>query len=174
MPVPLAPPNSLRKGRRGWETDCKSLQKELYLQNPEIKWQPNPKLHTFQPQRPSSYIMWGMGESGKKARTIAPPTLVGLTGPCPTPIPGEGAKLGREPLAQASSEGVWWSLEAGREGRSCFPFGPRPPPLPPPRVPGAQQTGWRWGQGGLGQSAGTGPGSAVPAGGGSFAPRLTP
>lgn len=84
---------------------------------------------------------WGRGE--KKARTIAAPTLFSLAGPCPTPIPGEGANLGREPPAQASSEGVWWSPEAGREGRSCFPFGPPPHPCPHlgPQGPSKQDGG---------------------------------
>lgn len=65
------------------------------------------------------------GSGGKKTRTV----VRHLARPCPTPIPGEGAELGLGPLDQASSEGVWWSPEAGREGRNCFPFGPPHPHL---------------------------------------------
>lgn len=31
---------------------------------------------------------------------------------------------------------MWWSPEAGREGRSCFPFGPPPSSRPPPWAEG--------------------------------------
>lgn len=55
---------------------------------------------------------------------------------------------------------MWWSPEeANGKEEDTSPFGIHPR-WSPPQTLGALQTGWRWGQGEQGQSAGTGPCSA--------------
>lgn len=83
--------------------------------------------------------------------------------PCPTPNSWGRRRAWEErhiaglPLR---GKGVWWSPEeANGKEEDTSPFGIHPR-WSPPQTLGALQTGWRWGQGEQGQSAGTGPCSA--------------
>lgn len=123
-------PMELSQERRWVARGLQRLWKEgMHLENPAIKWKPSPTA----PRSPASITSQlqnvGDGTGGGEPEQ-SPPAPVMLGRPCPTPIPGEGGRVGREPPGQASGEGVWWSPEAGREGRSCFPFGPPPTPAP--------------------------------------------
>lgn len=122
--------------KRGWVGKGQQKPPEgMHLRNPEIEWKSSPTAPRFSATITSQLNTVGDRVEGKKrekkTRTVASPHVRHLARPCPTPIPGEGAELGREPLAQASSEGVWWSPETGREGRSSFPYGPPHPHLRP-------------------------------------------
>lgn len=120
----------------------------MHLQNPEIKWKPSPKLHTLPPQNPASYITWGDGVEEKKARTIAPPTLVNLALPRPTPIPGEGGKAGEKATGAGLKRGGVVVPGDRKRRKKLLPLCPPPPTAPSgPRGPanrmdvGAGKTG---------------------------------
>lgn len=113
---------------------------------------------------------WGRGGKKKEHRYPHPRQF----GPAlPHPHSWGGGRAGERATGAGPPRGGV-VVPGGRKRRkgSCFPFRP-PPPRPPPQAPGAQQTGWRWGQGRQGQSAGPGPGSARPARGWGSAPGRT-
>lgn len=124
-----SPSNSPGKGVGGGRTA--KPPEGMHLGNPEIKWKSSPIAPCFWASTASQLNNVGDGVEEKKEQSLPPPSSV-WPGPAPPPFLGRGAGLGREPLAEASSEGVWWSPEAGREGRSCFPF--RHPPHPGPHL----------------------------------------
>lgn len=149
----------------------------MYLRKPRNLMEIQPYRSAFRTQVTSQLNDVGDGTEKKKTRAIAPPTLSLLARPCPTPIPGKGGG-DRERACRAGLLRGGVVVPGGRKRRKkLFPLWPthRPPLLrAPSQAPGAQQTGWRWGQGGRGHSAGTSPGSARTNGGGDFAPGRTP
>lgn len=148
----------------------------MHLQNPKIKWNSSPMAPHFSASITSQLNNVGdrVGKE-KKTRTIASPTFVVRPGPAPPPFLGRGQSLGESQERRPQAGGV--VVPGGRKRRKkLLPLRPTPPHTPrsPPQAPGTQQTGWRWGQGGQGQSSSSGPGSAWPAGGEGFTSRRTP
>lgn len=136
-------------GWEGREEDSKGLQEKCTFKIQASRGDRAPSRSTrFGLNGQPAECRGGRGRGGRKARAAAslPHGRRGARAR-PTPIPGEGAELGREPpLAPASSGGVRWSPEAGREGRSCFPFGPPHPQLRP-RGPARRMEAEAGGQG---------------------------
>lgn len=128
----------------------------MRLQNPEIKWKSSPIAPRSSDSIPSQLNNVGDGIEGKKTpEQSLPPPSVSLARPGPTPIPGEGGRA-RERACRADLLRGGVVVPGDRKTRKkLLPLWPGPPPRPPLRPQGAQQTGWRWGLGGRGHSAGT-------------------
>lgn len=124
----------------------------MHLQNPEIKWKPNPRLHTHRPQRPASYITLGDGVEGKKGQNNRSPHPRQFGRALPHPHSWGGGKAWERATGAGLKRGGVVVPGGRKRRKKLLPLWPTPAPLPPPRAPGAQQTGWRWGQGGQGQT----------------------
>lgn len=146
-----------------------------HLQNPEINWKSRPIAPRFSAPITSQLNNVENGvRGGEKRPEQSFPPLTSLGPALPHPHSwGGGRAWERVTSAGLKRGGV--VVPGGRKRRKkLLPFWPTPLIPAPTLGRGAQQTGWRWGQGGQGQSASTGPGSAWRAGGGGFAPRRTP
>lgn len=138
---------------RGWVGKGQQKPPEgMHLQIPAIKWKSNPNAPHFLASITRQLYNLGDEVEKKMTRTIASPTLVLRPGSAPPPFLGRGQSLGESHQRRPQERGCGGPRrqEEKEEAASLWPT----PLIPAPTSRrGAQQTGWRWGQGGQGQSA---------------------